>query len=55
LIPILDLGVVIVVHTCVYFDIDYYFPLQHTSLFFIDVILGLNLQQIVHYFLHHTP
>ncbi|AES80523.1 transmembrane protein, putative [Medicago truncatula] len=30
LIPRLDLGVVIVV-ACVYFDIDYYFPLLHTS------------------------
>ena len=31
LIPRLDLGVVIVVVTCVYFDIGYYFPLLHTS------------------------
>ena len=31
LIPRLDLGVVIVVIACVYFDIGYYFPLLHTS------------------------
>jgi len=31
LIPRLDLGAVIVVIACVYFDIGYYFPLLHTS------------------------
>ena len=31
LFPRLDLGAVIVVIACVYFDIGYYFPLLHTS------------------------
>jgi hypothetical protein len=31
LIPRLDLGTVIVVIVCVYFEIGYYFPLLHTS------------------------
>jgi len=33
LIPRLDLGVVIIVVACDYFDIGYYLPLLHTSLF----------------------
>ena len=33
LILILYLGVVIIVVACDYFDIGYYFPLLHTSLF----------------------
>jgi len=31
LIPILDLGFVVVVAACGYFGIGYYFPLLHTS------------------------
>jgi len=31
LIPRLDLGVVVIIVACCYFDIGYHFPLLHTS------------------------
>jgi len=40
--PRLDLGAVIVVVACVYFDIDYYFPLLHTSKYYFCECVNVN-------------